>query len=376
MNVLHLAPVRWFNAEAQYALDLAEEMGRQGHRVAFLGRTGSDAARRAREAGVETHSEAGFGGKGLASLSAVFAAKRLRALLRQGCFDAVEAHRPEGLPLIAWACRSMGVPLVRVRGDMRPVRADPMNRHLHRRILSGVVASNTAIERSLRARLGPLPHLVTIPGGVDEGFFCPEGARAPVREELGFPRNAYLVGILGRLGELKGHDDFLGGAAHALEAGAEAAFVILSKEPSSREAELRNRVAADPRLRGRVGFLGHRSDLPSVLRAFDLGVVASIGSEANCRVGLEWMACGVPVLATRVGVLPDLVAEPETGFLVQPGVPEELGGRIKDLAGSLEKSRRMGEAARRRVVERFTLTRCARSHDAFLRDVLSGFSRS
>lgn len=369
LAVLHLAHVRWFNAEAQYALDLAGEMVRQGHRATLLAQAGSPAARKGREAGLETVEESGFNGKGLRIAAAFPAALRLLRLLRSRAFDAAVVHRPEGLPLVTWACRRAGVPCVRVRGDMRPVRADPLNRFLYTRFLAGVVASNQSIERSLRERLGPIPHLRTIHGGVDPVRFTPEGAAPDLRRELGLPRGAFLVGILGRLGRVKGHDDFLAAARLALGAGADAAFAVIAKEPTPRQAELEARVAADPVLAGRVGFLGHRPDLPAVLRCFDLGVVASTGSEANCRVGLEWMASGVPLLATRVGVLPDLVAEGETGFLVSPGDPSSLGEKIVYLARRPDEARRLGQGARGRVLERFTLDRCARAHATLLQEI-------
>jgi glycosyltransferase involved in cell wall biosynthesis len=250
---------------------------------------------------------------------------------------------------------------------MRPVRSDPLNRFLYRRLLSAVVASNAAIEANVRARVGPLPHLLTIPGGVDPGTFTPDGPAAPVRERLAFPASAFLVGILGRLGEVKGHEDFLAAARRVLAARAEAAFVVLAKAQSPKEAELRARVDGDPLLRGRVAFLGHCPDLPDVLRAFDLGVVASTGSEANCRVGLEWMASGVPLLATAVGVLPDLVQDGETGCLVAPGDPEALAQPIVRLEARRDEARRLGAGARRRVLDRFTLARCAEAHVALLR---------
>jgi glycosyltransferase involved in cell wall biosynthesis len=369
LSVLHLAHVRWFNAEAQYALDLAGEMARRGHRVAFLAQAGSPAARKSREAGLETIEESGFSGKGLRMAGALPAALRLLRLLRSRSFDAVLVHRPEGLPLVAWACRRAGVACVRVRGDMRPVRADPLNRALYTRWLAGVVASNETIARSLRERLGPIPRLRTIHGGVDPGVFTPEGASPDLRRELGLAEQAFLVGILGRLGRVKGHDDFLEGARIALGAEVDAAFVVLAKEPTPRQAELEGRVAADPLLAGRVFFLGHRADLPAVLRSFDLGVVASTGSEANCRVGLEWMASGVPLLATRVGVLPDLVAEGETGFLVPPGDPSSLGEKIVYSARRPDEVLRLGQGARQRVLERFTLERCARAHVTFLQEL-------
>ncbi len=370
MNVLHMAHVRWYNAEAQYAVDLAGEMARQGHGAVVLGEAGSPVLAAATARGIAVEAEGGFSAKGLGALRAVAASRRLLALLRARRFDAVEVHRSEGLPLVVWACRRAGVPSVRVRGDMRPVRGDPLNRWLYRRGLAGVVASNRTIEADLLRRLGGDLRVITIHGGVDTAEFTPEGEPADVRAELGFPRGAFLAGILGRLGHLKGHDVFLEAARSAAARGCPAHFAVLTKEPCAREAELRARVAGDPLLRGRVGFLGRRDDLPSVLRSFDLGVVASTGSEANCRVALEWMSSGVPLVASRIGVLPDLVEEGGTGFLVGPGAASDLAEKLVYLASGPDEVRRLGAGARRRAVSRFSLERCAGAHLAHLREFL------
>ncbi len=363
LRILHLAHVRWFNAEAQYALDLAKELKRRGHRPVLWTQTGSPVARNARAAGVETVEEAGLNAKGLAApAGALRATARLVRLLAADRFDLVEVHRPEGFPLVVWACRRAGVPVVRVRGDMRPVRTDPLNRWVYTRGVRALVAANTAIAEDLERRLGPAVRVVTIFGGVDPDRFTPDGPAADVRGELGFPAGAFLAGILGRLGEVKGHDPFLAAARRVLGTVPDARFAVLAKEPTPRQDELRGRVEADPVLRGRVGFLGRRDDLPAVLRAFDLGVVASTGSEANCRVGLEWMASGVPLVATRVGVLPDLVDDGRTGLLVPPGDPSALGEKIVYCAERPARTRDMGRAARLRVLDRFTLDRCARLH--------------
>ena len=369
LRVLHLAHIRWFNAEVQYAVDLASCMRHRGHSPAVLTLTGSPTAKAARGAGLETYEERGFNGKGLGALAMLPAAQRLTHLLQGGRFDVVEVHRPEGLPLIVWACRRAGVPVVRVRGEMRPVRNDPFNRLLHSRFLSAVVASNHSIETSLRERLGSLPHLQTIHGGVDPEAFHPEGPSVDLRRELGFPEKAFLVGILGRLGPVKGHSYFLDAAERVLKSGVSAGFVVLAKEDSPGVTSLRDRLAADPLLRTGVRLTGYREDLPQVLRAFDLGVVASVGSEANCRVGLEWMASGVPLLATRVGVLPDLVEDGGTGFLVSAADASALAEKIVYLASRQEVARRFGAAARDRVLERFTLAHCAAAHEALIREL-------
>lgn len=383
LHILHMAHIRWFNAEVQYALDLALEMKRRGDNVLFFGQTHSPGIMKARGSALKIFEECGFNAKGLRSVSAVAAILRLHKLLREERFDAVEIHRPEGLPLIAWACWKAGVPAVRVRGDMRPPRTDPLNRFVHLQLLSGVVSSNSAIEKMVRQKFGDSINSKTIHGGVDHRRFTPHGATVDLRRELGFPENSFLVGILGRLGEVKGHDDFLEGARIALERGASARFVILAKEQNThREKELRDRVEADSLLRDNVAFLGWCEDLPNVLRSFDAGVVASTGSEANCRVGLEWMASGVPLIASKIGVLPDLINEGENGFLIPPRAPSSLADKIVYLADSTPaplgrridkgagEAARMGREARNLVLNNFTIERCAREHDIFIREAI------
>jgi glycosyltransferase involved in cell wall biosynthesis len=253
---------------------------------------------------------------------------------------------------------------------MRPPRANPLNRFFYRRILAGVVPSNFTIEKQIRSRFGEAVRLRTIHGGVDEAAFSPLGERAGVRAELGVPADAFLVGLLGRIGAVKGHGDFLEAARLTLARCPKAVFVILAKGSHPLAPENAEKLDSDPSLREKVKALGHRDDLPAVLRDFDLGVISSVGSEANCRVGLEWMASGVPLVATRVGVLPDIVEEGETGLLAPPHAPELLAGAISVLASQPDPARRMGEAARRRVCERFTLSRCAEAHGEFLRAAL------
>jgi glycosyltransferase involved in cell wall biosynthesis len=204
---------------------------------------------------------------------------------------------------------------------------------------------------------------------VDPEAFHPEGPSVDLRRELGFPEEAFLVGILGRLGPVKGHSYFMDAAERVLKSGVSAGFVVLAKEDSPGVTSLRDRLAADPLLRTGVRLTGYREDLPQVLRAFDLGVVASVGSEANCRVGLEWMASGVPLLATRVGVLPDLVEDGGTGFLVSAADASALAEKIVYLASRQEVARRFGAAARDRVLERFTLAHCAAAHEALIREL-------
>lgn len=373
MKLLHVTQIHWYNAEVQYAYDLAEAQAKRGCEIHVLTRANSLSARVAGERGFRVIGEDGFNAKGLGFWKVFPAACRFGELLKREKYDAVIVHRSEGLPLIARTAKSLGVPVVRVRGDMRPVRSDPLNRHVYRKLLSGVVASNTAIEKALRERLGALPRLVTIHGGVDSSEFSGEGVKAAIRSELSLPEETFLVGLLGRLGDVKGHLHFLEAARIALLERKDLGFVLLVKNLVENDVmrAVRKKIASDPSLERAVRITGRRPDLPAVLRAFDLGVVASTGSEANCRVGLEWMACGVPLLATRIGVLPDLVEEGVNGRLVPPADPPAMAKAVLGFAKDPGVRERMGREARRIVVERFTVERLALEHEKLLNDILS-----
>jgi glycosyltransferase involved in cell wall biosynthesis len=209
MKLLLMAHVRWFNAEVQYALDLGIALSKRGHEVVFFAQRGSPGAERARAAGLKVLEEHGLNAKGVEGLSVFGATLRLTRLLKYERFDAVLVFRPEGFPLIGWACKRARVPFVRVRGDMRPVRSDFLNRYLYGSATDSVVAVNNAIEAQLKSAIGPMRAMEVIHGGVDEELFTDEGGRYPLREELGLPDDTMLIGILGRLGPIKGHDDFL-----------------------------------------------------------------------------------------------------------------------------------------------------------------------
>lgn len=112
----------------------------------------------------------------------------------------------------------------------------------------------------------------------------------------------------------------------------------------------------------RVRFAGSRPhcEMPPILRAADLVLVPSL-MEASSVAALEAMACGVPVAASRVGGLPEIVDD-EVGALFEPADPESLAATVARLLADEQGLRRRGEAARRRVVERFSLDRLVDRH--------------
>jgi glycosyltransferase involved in cell wall biosynthesis len=371
MKLLLMAHVRWYNAEVQYAMDLGCELAERGHEIDFFAQQGSPGADRARAAGLGVVEEHGFNAKGLKGLSALTATIRLIKRLKRERYDVVLVFRSEGFPFIGLACKCAGVPFVRVRGDMRQVFSDPFNRYLYGSAADGVVAVNSAIEAQIKSTIGPTRALEVIHGGIDEELFSDGGERYPLRSELALADDTMLVGILGRLDPIKGHPDFLEAARLVLKEGVKASFVLLVKNSQELDEELKAQIEGSELLKENVRILGQRDDLPAVLRNFDLAVIASVGSEANCRVGLEWMACGVPLLATRIGVLPDIVDEGETGFVIPAAAPSSMAEKIVYLANRPELAERLGHNARERVEGKFSLSITAERFEALLERIVN-----
>lgn len=123
-------------------------------------------------------------------------------------------------------------------------------------------------------------------------------------------------------------------------------------------------------LDGSVELLGERFDVPAVLASADVFVLSSLSEGLPISV-LEAMAAGLPVIASLVGGVPEMVVHGETGFLVAPNDPAALGDALRPLVGDADLRRRLGAAGRERALSLFDLPRFRDAHLALYRDLLS-----
>jgi len=183
-----------------------------------------------------------------------------------------------------------------------------------------------------------------IPSGVDLERFR-DAKAADLRGLLGLSQDAFLVGSVGRLVEVKGHIHLVRAAAKI-----EKAHVILVGEGELQET-LRQEAAALG-CGDRLHFLGFSEEVPELLKGFDVFVLPSL-NEGMGRALLEAMAAGLPCVATRVGGVVDLIQENKNGVLVPPRDPEALAGAIQELADHREEREAMGLRAREWVDESY-----------------------
>jgi glycosyltransferase involved in cell wall biosynthesis len=241
------------------------------------------------------------------------------------------------------------------------------------RFFDKVVGVSEAIADEMEQKRIPRRLIRVIRNGVDlESLAFPgNGAGRQIRQELGIKGQSPVVGIVGRLTPEKGHRFFLAAAREILQSIPEAVFVIVGG--GRLEEELRDHAAALG-ITGAVRFAGFRRDVLCFYEAFDLLVSSSL-REGTPMVLLEAMAGAKPVVATRVGGVPELVRHDETGLLVPPRDVRSLARAILDLLKDQARRERLAWAGRRLVWEEFSAERMAQAYQKVYQEACSG-SRS
>ena len=240
-------------------------------------------------------------------------------------------------------------------------------------------AAVTGPSRNLldRARaLGAAGRLEWIPYGADpQEFLADAVTRERARTELGIESDVIGVLGIGRFIHAKGFDDLIEATAIARAKGARMQLVLVG------DGDIRGELEAHARRLGLadvVTFTGMatREDVPSLLAAADVVVVPSVHYEGYVdglpNVALEAMAARKPLVATRVGALPDVVDDGVTGLVVDERDPSALAGAIVTLASSTDLRHDMGERGRARIEDSLNWSTVAERFEAVFEDVGPG----
>lgn len=352
--VLHLSTERgWRGGEAQ-TLHLARGLVARGHRSLVLAPPGSPLLERARAAGVDVIA---LGARGEWDVAAA------RGLARQcRAFGAtvLHAHTAHAAGLGTLATLFGGpAALVASRRVSFGLRHPFFGRIKYSWRVSRVIAVSEAIRRSLVAQGLDARRVVTVHSGIDPARFA-AGNRERGRKALEASGDAWLIGTAGHLAAHKGMDLFLDAAALAAGDLPKARFVVIGDGERRGDLEARARRLG---LEGKVRFAGFRDDMPDLLKALDLFVLASHSGEGSPAVLKEAMAAGTPVAATALDGVEEIIEDARYGLLTPPGDARALAQAMRTVASDATLRARITAAARERVRD-FTLDRMVERTEA------------
>lgn len=283
---------------------------------------------------------------------------RLRRYMTSEKIEVVHCHLLHDHWLAAIAIR--GIPpasrplLVRTVHRYETMRPDPWHRWLFTKATDLLITVSMEQE-SLILNAYPVirPRLRVIYGGVDPDRFRPDLPGADrVRADMGEPQDNMVAGIVAHLGYNRGHRWLLKAAPAVLEQVPNCTIWIVGH--GELKQELRTELRRECYKR-RVLLAGYRrDDLPETYCAMNVGLLLGLGSEGSARAALECMASARPVIAVRKGALIDTISHGQNGLLVENENVEKLQKALVRLLSRPEEARRMGEAARQTILERFT----------------------
>jgi glycosyltransferase involved in cell wall biosynthesis len=342
MKVLHVEGGRNLYGGAHQVLLLIEGLKARGVENVLACRTGSELADAARPfaevCAIKMNGDLDVG-----------LIRRLYRIIRQVRPDIVHLHSRIGADVMGGiAARLAGLPVVHSRRVDNPER--PLAVALKYRLHDRVIAISEGIERVLLSEGLPPNKLRCVRDAIEITPIveCPD--RGWFEQTFGLQPGTLALGVVAQLIKRKGHHVLLEALPEVLARFPQVKVLFFGKGPL--ETELHNTIDRMG-LAGQVHLAGFRDDLPRVLPCLDVFVHPAL--REGLGVSLLQASCArLPIVASRVGGIPEAVRDGETGLLVEPGNPVELARALTCLLGDAALRQRLGQAGRRWVEEAFS----------------------
>ena len=347
MRILFINSIQMFAGGEVWMLNTLRALQQRGHHVWLCCRPGVEVGDRASEMGIRVKLIP-FG-----SDFGLFNILRLWFFMRRHRIDVVLTNMDKELRIGGVAARLANVPaIIPRRGIDYPLKDLWRYRFAYNILATNIIANSQATKRTLLRRapwLNP-DRVEVIYNGIDPSQFTTPTGR-DLRREWGIDDGTPLLGFVGQLDERKGIGVLLTAFRGIMQAIPTARMVMVGRGPLEEmiESEIKMYDWQDS-----IILTGFEDDIASVMQAIDVLLLPSYW-EGFGIVLIEAMAAGKPAISTLTSSMPEIVADGETGFLIEPGDAEELARRAVELLKDGRLRNRFGAAAQQRVKDMFTL---------------------
>jgi len=212
-----------------------------------------------------------------------------------------------------------------------------------------IVNNQHDFDRAIKLRIKPRKKLVLVYNGI-ETYKLDLMSRDEARTKLEIPADKYVVGTIANLYPAKGLEYFIRTAYH-FQNKDELVFFVIGDGQERPELEA---LIKDLGLERKVFLVGQLTDAFKYLSAFDIFILSSV-KEGFPWALIEAMAAKLPIVATRVGAVPEIIEDGKNGLIVEPGDPEAMAGKIKEIMDSSHLQKELGIQAHQTVLFKFEL---------------------
>ena len=340
LHILHTEAAAGWGGQEIRVLQETQLLLERGHRVSLVCRSGSPLEARAKSISNIRFQLLAIPMKSALSLKVLI---NLYSYISKNNIDIIHTHSSIDSWLGGVAGKLLGVPVIRTRHVSLPVNDYFPNHLLYSYIPQRILTSGNMISDVVkRIRCVDSKKVISVSAGVDLNKFNSGVSGEKIRDELKIEVNAFLVGKIGVIRGWKGHNYFLEAIPFILKEIPKARFVIVGDGPGFKEIKDKVRLAG---LEDKVVLLGHREDIPQIIAALDVQVLASFKGEGTPQVIPQAFAVKTPIVATKIASIPDLLGNGERGVLIEPKNAVSLAQGVLKIIRNPEIANRLVENA-------------------------------
>ncbi len=358
-SILIMSSVRWYNASAHYALHLARALRKTGIRAVIFGIPGSPIIEKAREEGIPVIDDINLMKKNpLSYIKNIF---KFRTRIKKYQFDLINPHLSRDHTFAFISLPRQKLPVVRTRTDSIEPKNNIFNRLFYSISCRHLVVSSKFMASRIK-NLDIKKKISVIPLDMDFKKFANYKPAEKLRTKLKIPEGQIVIAFAGRLDKIKGVEYFIN--SYPFLKSKEKVHFLISGEEINISAENLKRIAGCSGFKN-ISIIEKADDIREILSVTDIGVIPSIGSEAICRIALEMLSFGIPVIGTNINSIPETIKD-YSGIIVNAGSAEEIASAIDLLVTGNEYKKRK-EIIKKKIDKQ--------PPDKFINDYLDIFSK-
>ncbi len=348
-RILHIESSQSMGGQELRTLLEAQIMAQRGHRLYIIAQPDSFLLERARAVRLPTlavRMQWWSGVKFFLQLLNFMKKEKIDFMVTHGSIDS-------WLGALAGRVSSCKPRIIRARHKSSPISQTWKHRFLYRDLPHGIITTAEIIRQHLIQQHSiPPSRVASIPTGVNVLAFSPERVTSSLRSELGVSFTAPIIGTVAFLRKYKGIHVCVEAVRSLSNQFPGMIFLIVGEGP---EGSLLKAQVKQLGVEESVRFLGLRMDVPNILASLDIFLLGSLEGEGVPQALLQAMAMELPVVATSVGGIPEVVVEGESGFVVPANDPKALCARLSILIQNPKLRRQMGRRGRQIVEESYSL---------------------
>jgi glycosyltransferase involved in cell wall biosynthesis len=357
LTILHTETLTRWGGQQNRVLTEAVGLSRRGYKVIISCHKGTTLAHKAKEAGIKVYEV------NMVKTAHLSNIPKLISIIKKEGVEIVSTHSSVDSWAGGLAAKLTGKRLVRFRHNLYPVGRDPLTRFIYA-IPDRFIAISTAVKDVLVKRGLKSTKITVIPSSVDTGHFSP--ATDDLRKELNISPETMIIGNSSTFTWTKGQETLLQ-AFNLIHKKFPCILLFAGRLPDSRKGKYLNHVHED--LRDKVVLLGHREDIPRVLKTIDIFIYPSVLEGLGTAL-LEAMAMGRPIITSDIPTFGDFIEDRVNGLFFKVRNPEDLAEKAVFLMQDKKLKEQIGKKARSTALEKFTVEKMIDRTEAYYQEVL------